>query len=103
MLAATSSICAKSLIKVYENSDSYLVPFPLYIINTGLASSNKSCCTDLIKGKSFKKLNKIKIFYDYKIKTDEYVKMEPFLNISGETCASILDNSNNSIIDIYFS
>ena len=62
MLAATSSICAKSLIKVYENSDSYLVPFPLYIINTGLTSSNKSCCTDLIKGKSFKKLNKIKFF-----------------------------------------
>ncbi len=42
-------------------------------------------------------------FYDYKIKTDEYVKMEAFLNISGETCASILDNSNNSVIDLYFS
>ncbi len=55
MLAATSSICAKSLIRVYENSDSFLVPFFLFIINTGLASSNKSCCTDLIKGKSFEK------------------------------------------------
>ncbi len=55
MLAATSSICAKSLIRVYTNSDSYLVPFSLFIINTGLASSNKSCCTDLIKGKSFEK------------------------------------------------
>ena len=50
ILAATSSICSKSYVKLYRDSDSFNVPFTLYIINAGLASSNKSSCTDLIKG-----------------------------------------------------
>jgi hypothetical protein len=50
ILAATSSICSKSYVKVYRDTDIWNLPFTLYIINAGLASSNKSCCTDLIKG-----------------------------------------------------
>lgn len=50
ILAATSSICSKSTIKVYKDSNDFNCPFTLFLVNTGLASSNKSCCTDLIKG-----------------------------------------------------
>ena len=51
ILASTSSICSKSYIRVHKDSDDYDMPFTLFVINVGLASSNKTCCTDLIKGK----------------------------------------------------
>ena len=50
ILTATSSICSKSYIRVYKDTNDYDLSLSLFLINTGLASSNKSCCTDLIKG-----------------------------------------------------
>ncbi|CAF1001127.1 unnamed protein product [Brachionus calyciflorus] len=57
LLTTTSSICSNSFIRIYKDSDDYDVPFSLYLINVGLASSNKSCCTDLFK-EAFRKMEK---------------------------------------------
>lgn len=53
LLSSTSSICGKSYVKVHkemEDLEAYDLPLVLFIINVGLASSNKSCCTDLFRG-----------------------------------------------------
>ena len=51
ILACTLSVCAKSYVRVSadSNNNNFDMPLPLYIINAGLGSTNKSCCISLFK------------------------------------------------------
>ena len=48
LLSSTAAVCSKSYVRINKG---YNVPICLFVLNTGMASSNKSCCTDLFISK----------------------------------------------------